>query len=75
MNSQVEQVILEQLKGLRPERIAEVEDFVDFLKARDEERSIMHAAGSLAEDSLRKLGRVNDQTQLALRKSIATIVG
>jgi hypothetical protein len=55
MNSQVEQVILEKLKGLRPERIAEVEDFVDFLKSRDEERSITQAAGSLAEDSLRKI--------------------
>jgi hypothetical protein len=55
MNSQSEQVILEKLKGLRPERIAEVEDFVDFLKTRDEERSLAQAAGSLAEDSLRKV--------------------
>lgn len=55
MNSQIEQAILEKMKGLRPERIAEVEDFVDFLKSRDEERSVTHAAGSLAEESLRKV--------------------
>ena len=55
MNSQVEQMILEKLKGLRPERIAEVEDFVDFLKSRDEERSITQAAGTLAQQSLQKI--------------------
>ena len=55
MNSQSEQVILEKLKGLRPERIAEVEDFVDFLKTRDDERGLAQAAGSLAEESLRKV--------------------
>ena len=55
MNSQVERTILEKLKGLRPERIAEVEDFVDFLRARDEERALTHAAGDLADASLRKV--------------------
>ena len=55
MNTQIEQAILEKMKGLRPERIAEVEDFVDFLKARDEERGVTHAAGALAVESLRKV--------------------
>ena len=55
MNSQVERTILEKLKGLRPERIAEVEDFVYFLKARDEERDLTHAVGTLADASLRKV--------------------
>ena len=55
MNTQIEQVIIEKLRGLSPERIAEVEDFVDFLKLRDEERGITHAASMLAEDSLRKV--------------------
>ena len=55
MNSQTEQAILEKMKGLRPERIAEVEDFVDFLKTRDEERGVTQAAGALAEESLRKV--------------------
>jgi len=55
MNTQIEQVIIEKMKSLRPERIAEVEDFVDFLKLRDEERGVTQAAGSLAEESLRKV--------------------
>lgn len=36
MNAQTEQTLLEKLKALPPERRAEVEDFVDFLKAREE---------------------------------------
>jgi hypothetical protein len=59
MNSHAERTILEKLRGLRPERIAEVEDFVDFLKARDEERGLTHAAGALAGASL---GKVWDNT-------------
>lgn len=55
MNGQVEQAILEKLKGLRRERIAEVEDFVDFLKGRDDERGLTQAAGTLAGESLRKI--------------------
>lgn len=55
MNQPAENTLIEKIKGLRPERIAEVEDFVDFLKARDEERGLTQAAGSLAEDSFRKV--------------------
>lgn len=55
MNTQTEQAIIEKMRGLRPERIAEVEDFVDFLKLRDEERSITQAASTLAEESLHKV--------------------
>lgn len=36
MVSQAEKVLLEKLKALPPERRAEVEDFVDFLKGREE---------------------------------------
>lgn len=36
MNAQTDQTLLEKLKALPPERRAEVEDFVDFLKAREE---------------------------------------
>lgn len=36
MNAQAEKTLLEKLKALPPERRAEVEDFVDFLKAREE---------------------------------------
>ena len=36
MNAQAEKTLLEKLKTLPPTRLAEVEDFVDFLKAREE---------------------------------------
>ena len=55
MNNQVEKAILEKLKALTPERITEVEDFVDFLRTRDDERKLTQAAGKLAEGSLRKV--------------------
>jgi len=34
LNRQQEQVIVEKLRALPPERVAEVEDFVDFLRKR-----------------------------------------
>ena len=37
MNTRDPQTLIEKLKELPPERIAEVEDFVDFLRAREEE--------------------------------------
>jgi hypothetical protein len=35
VNARIEQTILEKLRQLPPERLAEVEDFVDFLRARE----------------------------------------
>lgn len=55
MNTRDPEVLLEKLRSLTAERIAEVEDFVDFLKARDEERGVTKAAGSAAEEPLRKI--------------------
>ena len=44
-----EQAILEKLRHLPPERLAEVEDFVDFLTYRQaDERGLTKAAGHLA---------------------------
>ena len=44
-----EQTIVEKLRQLPPERLAEVEDFVDFLAHRQEdERGLTHAAGQLS---------------------------
>jgi hypothetical protein len=55
VNQPAENTLIEKIKGLRPERIAEVEDFVDFLKARDEGRGLTQAAGSLSQESFRKI--------------------
>jgi len=44
MNKQNKQAIVEKLKGLPPERVAEVEDFVDFLWTRNENQRLTQAA-------------------------------
>ena len=41
--------LIEKIKNLPPERIAEVEDFVDFIAQRDERR-LVQAAAKLSED-------------------------
>ncbi|MHB9103332.1 MAG: hypothetical protein ACYC2E_17720 [Sulfuricella sp.] len=51
LNSQHEQVIVEKLRALPPERVAEVEDFVDFLQSRSEARALTQAAARLAESA------------------------
>lgn len=37
VNNEPMQVLLDKLQSLPPERIAEVEDFIDFLRQRDAE--------------------------------------
>jgi hypothetical protein len=44
MNRQNEKAIIEKLQGLSPERFAEVEDFVDFLRTRNEDQQLPQAA-------------------------------
>lgn len=51
------QELLEKLKTLTPRRLAEVEDFVDFLKARDDQRRA-DAAGRLGE-AMNRLDELN----------------
>jgi len=41
--------LIDKLEALPPERIAEVEDFVDFLKSRDTDRQLTRAAAKAAE--------------------------
>jgi hypothetical protein len=42
--SATEQVLIEKIKQLPPQRMAEVEDFVDFLRARADEDRLTQAA-------------------------------
>jgi len=44
-----EHELLEKIRALPPEKLVEVEDFVDFLQARDESRRLSHAAARLSE--------------------------
>ncbi|MBA3320948.1 MAG: DUF2281 domain-containing protein [Pyrinomonadaceae bacterium] len=46
--------LVEKIKQLPPERVAEVEDFIDFLTQRDERR-LTQAAMLTAEDSFRQV--------------------
>jgi hypothetical protein len=46
--------LLEKIRSLPPERIAEVEDFVDFIAQRDERR-LVQAAARLSEESFSKV--------------------
>ena len=41
--------LIEKLKSLPPQRRAEVEDFVDFLKSREDEQRLTHAAAKASE--------------------------
>ena len=45
------QALFEKIKQLPPQRMAEVEDFVDFLRAREEENRLTHAAAKASEAS------------------------
>ena len=46
-----EQVLIEKIRELPPLRMAEVEDFVDFLRAREDEHRLTRAAGKVSEPS------------------------
>ncbi len=50
-----EQELIEKIRQLPPDRQAEVEDFVDFLKGRDEDRRLTQAAARLSEEAFRQV--------------------
>lgn len=47
--------LLDKLDQLPPEYVAEVEDFVDFLRSRDQDRSLTQAAGKVSEASFKRV--------------------
>ena len=49
-----ERVLIEKIRTLSPEKIAEVEDFVDFLSLKDQDRGLVRASNRLAEDAFKK---------------------
>ena len=44
-------VLFDKIKQLPPQRLAEVEDFVDFLREREAEQRLTHAAAKASEAS------------------------
>jgi len=55
VNTRDPQALIEKLKNLPPERVAEVEDFVDFLRTREGERAAVRAATRAAEPAFAKV--------------------
>jgi len=45
----LESILIQKLQRLPTQRLAEVEDFVDFLQAREENRQLVQAAAKAAE--------------------------
>jgi len=52
---QQEQILVEKIRSLSPERVAEVEDFVDFLCQRDLDCRLSKAATRLSENTFQKV--------------------
>jgi hypothetical protein len=50
-----DQELFAKICALPEEKVAEVEDFVDFLQHRADDRRLTQAAAHLSEDSLRKI--------------------
>jgi hypothetical protein len=47
--------LLAKIRSLPPERVAEVEDFVEFLCHKDGERQLTRAAGKVSEDAFARV--------------------
>lgn len=55
MNARDDQVLIEKLKTLPPQRRAEVEDFVDFLRTRENEQRLTHIAAQASEPAFKAI--------------------
>lgn len=50
-----EEMLIEKIRQLPPQRLAEVVDFVDFLRTREDEQHLVQAAAKAAEASFAKV--------------------
>jgi hypothetical protein len=48
-----EEILIQKIRSLPPERLAEVEDFVDWLTLRDQDRHLIQAVARLSEKAFR----------------------
>lgn len=53
--NQIDAALLAKLQQLPPQRLAEVEDFIDFLRSREDERALTRAASTAAEPAFAKV--------------------
>ena len=49
------ETLIEKIRSLPPEKVAEVEEFVDFLRTGNDERRLTRAAARLSQDAFAKL--------------------
>ncbi|MDY6987373.1 MAG: toxin-antitoxin system, antitoxin component, Xre family protein [Thermodesulfobacteriota bacterium] len=52
---QQEEVLIEKIRMLSPDRLAQVEDFVDFLSQRGRDLRLLQAGNKLTEDAFRRV--------------------
>jgi hypothetical protein len=50
-----DQTLIDKIRSLPADKVSEVEDFVDFLTMREEERRLTHAAEKLSEEAFRRV--------------------
>jgi hypothetical protein len=48
-------VLIDKLEALPPERIAEIEDFIDFIRQRDQDLQLTRAAAMTSEPAFAKV--------------------
>jgi hypothetical protein len=53
--SQHEQILISKIRVLPPERLMEVEDFIDFLRHTSDDRQLRLAAAQLSEEAFAKV--------------------
>lgn len=51
----LEHHLLEKMRDLPPDKLAEVEDFVDFLRLREDDAGLVRAMTKLSEDAFRRV--------------------
>lgn len=50
-----EKFIIQKLRALSPDKVAEVADFVDFISQKDRHRRLLKSGNKLAEDAFEKV--------------------
>ena len=52
---QQEKILIEKIRTLTPEKIAEVENFIDFLNLKNQDLRLTRACNTLAENAFQKI--------------------
>jgi hypothetical protein len=50
-----EQILIEKIRSLPPDKAAEVEDFIDFLRSREADRDLRDAATRVSEQAFARV--------------------